>query len=113
MSLKRGLTYLLPLALVSALFLAACGSSPASTGPNVDFSGTITIWHNWQGSYLAAKQAIFDAYTKQHPKVKIELVHQDNVVDKTVTAVNAGSGPDIVAWVDDQLGKLAQRDRKS
>src|ERR1051326_4179815 len=109
MSLKRVLTYLLPLALISALFLTGCGSSGGGNpSANIDFSGTITIWHNWQGSYLAAKQAIFDAYTAKHPKVKIELVHQDNVVDKTVTAVNAGSGPDIIAWVDDSLGKLAQ-----
>ena len=108
MSFKRFLTYLLPLALISAFLLAACGSSgPSNSGPSINYSGTITIWHNWQGSYLAAKQAIFDAYTKMHPNVTIQLVHQDNVVDKTVTAVNAGSGPDIVAWVDDSLGKLA------
>lgn len=108
MFFKRGLKYLLPLALVSAFFLTACGSTTTTnTGPNIDFSGTIVIWHNWQGSYLAEKQAIFDAYTKLHPKVTIQLVHQDNVVDKTVAAVNAGSGPDIVAWADDSLGKLA------
>lgn len=108
MFLKRGLKYFLPLALIGAFFLAACGSTGGTNnGPNVDYSGTIVIWHNWQGSYLAEKQAIFDAYTKLHPKVTIQLVHQDNVVDKTVAAVNAGSGPDIVAWADDSLGKLA------
>jgi maltose-binding protein MalE len=62
----------------------------------------------WQGSYLAEKQAIFDAYHKLHPKVTITLVHQDNVVDKSIAAINAGSGPDIIAWADDSLGKLAQ-----
>jgi len=109
MALKRVLTYLLPLALIGALFLAGCGpSGGGSTSPNIDYSGTITIWHSWEGTYLAAKQAIFDAYMKMHPKVKIELVRQDNLIDKTITAVNAGSGPDIIAWVDDSLGKLAQ-----
>lgn len=108
MSPKRAITYLLPLALACTMFLAACGSGgTTNSGPNINFSGTITIWHNWQGNYLAAKQAIFDAYHKLHPNVTIQLVHQDNVVDKTVAAVNAGSGPDIVAWVDDSLGKLA------
>ncbi len=108
MSPKRMLKYLLPLAILSAMFLAACGSNTTNNaGPSIDYSGTIVIWHNWQGDYLAAKQAIFDAYMKQHPKVKIQLVHQDNVVDKTIAAVNAGSGPDILAWVDDSLGKLA------
>ena len=109
MSLKRLLTYLLPLALVGAFLLAACGSTPGgNTGTNVDHSGTIVIWHGWQGSYLAEKQAIFDAYMKKWPKVKITLVHQDNVVDKSIAALNANSGPDIIAWADDSLGKLAQ-----
>jgi arabinogalactan oligomer/maltooligosaccharide transport system substrate-binding protein len=109
MSPKRAITYLLPLALACTLFLAACGSGGSTnSGPNINFSGTITIWHGWQGSYLAAKQAIFDAYHKLHPNVTITLVHQDNVVDKSVAAINAGSGPDIIAWADDSLGKLAQ-----
>jgi arabinogalactan oligomer/maltooligosaccharide transport system substrate-binding protein len=106
---KRVLKFFLPLTLLSVLFLAACGTTtPANTGPNIDFSGSITIWHGWQGSYLAAKQAIFDAYTKMHPNVTINLVHQDNVVDKSIAAINAGSGPDVIAWVDDSLGKLAK-----
>ncbi len=106
---KRVLKYLLPLAALCMMVLAACGTTPpANTGPNIDFSGTITIWHGWDGSYLAAKQAIFDAYTKMHPKVTINLVRQDNLIDKAVAAVNAGAGPDIIAWVDDSLGKLAK-----
>ncbi len=109
MSLKRGLTYLLPLALIGALFLAACGSNTGgNNSTNINHSGTIVIWHGWQGSYLAEKQAIFDAYMKKYPNVKITLVHQDNVVDKSIAALNAGSGPDIIAWADDSLGKLAQ-----
>jgi arabinogalactan oligomer/maltooligosaccharide transport system substrate-binding protein len=108
MSLKRGLTYLLPLALISAFFLAACGSNTGgNTGTNINYSGTIVIWHGWQGSYLAEKQAIFDAYTKLHPNVHIQLVNQDKLIDKSIAAINAGSGPDIIAWADDSLGKLA------
>jgi arabinogalactan oligomer / maltooligosaccharide transport system substrate-binding protein len=109
MSLKRILTYLLPLALITAFLLAACGSNAGgNNGPTINYSGTIVIWHGWQGSYLAEKQAIFDAYHKLHPNVTITLVHQDNVVDKSIAALNAGSGPDIIAWADDSLGKLAQ-----
>jgi arabinogalactan oligomer/maltooligosaccharide transport system substrate-binding protein len=109
MFLKRGLTFFLPLALIGAIFLAGCGSSTGgNNGGTINYSGTITIWHGWQGSYLAEKQAIFDAYHKLHPKVTITLVHQDQVVDKSIAAINAGSGPDIIAWADDSLGKLAQ-----
>ncbi|MGZ3665189.1 MAG: extracellular solute-binding protein, partial [Ktedonobacterales bacterium] len=89
-----------------SFFVAACGTSSSTSA--TDFSGTVVIWHGWQGDYLKAKQDIFDSYTKLHPNVKIQLVHQDNVVDKSITAINAGSGPDMIAWVDDSLGKLAK-----
>jgi arabinogalactan oligomer/maltooligosaccharide transport system substrate-binding protein len=98
------------LALLTVVLLAACGSGPTSSNSsssNVDYSGTITIWHGWQGAYLQAKQHIFDAYMKLHPKVNIVLVHQDDVVAKSLTAIKAGNGPDIIAYTDDNLGKLA------
>jgi len=98
------------LALLAALLLSACGGG--STGGNsststVDYSGTITIWHSWQGAYLQVKQTIFNQYTKLHPKVKIVLVHQDQIASKATTAVKAGNGPDIIAFTDDNLGELA------
>jgi len=112
MSFQRILKLLVPLTLVSAMLLAACGggggngSGSGSGSGAIDFSGTITIWHGWQGSYLDAKKTIFQAYMQMHPKVTINLVHQDMVADKAITAVKNGTGPDIVAWVDDTLGKL-------
>ncbi len=106
MSFQRILKGLLPLAIASTLFLAACGTS-APTSPTITYSGTITIWDSWQGSYVQAKQDIFNAYMKLHPGVKIQIVHQDNLTDKSIAAINAGSGPDIIAYVDDNLGKLA------
>ena len=107
MSFKRALAYFFPLALLSAMLLAACGGTAAPPASGGNQPETITIWHNWQGDYLTAKQAIFDAYHKAHPNVTIKLVHQDQLVDKSVTAVKANNGPDIIAWVDDSLGKLA------
>ncbi|HEY7984907.1 MAG TPA: hypothetical protein VID73_12105, partial [Ktedonobacterales bacterium] len=94
------------LLMLATLALAACGggSSSGNGGGPINYSGTIVIWHNWQGDYLAEKQAIFNAYTALHPKVTIQLVHQDNAVDKTITSEQAGQGPDILAWVDDSLG---------
>ncbi len=104
MSLKNLLRGLIPLAMLLAMALTACGS----TAQQASLTGTIVIWHNWQGDYLRAKQVIFDSYMSSHPGVKIELVHQDNLIDKSIAAVNAGNGPDIIAWVDDSVGKLAK-----
>jgi arabinogalactan oligomer/maltooligosaccharide transport system substrate-binding protein len=91
------------------MVVAACGGSSNNTNTTtLNRSGTITIWHNWQGGYLDAKKAIFDAYMKQYPNVTINLVHKDDVATSVTTAVPAGQGPDIVAWVDDVLGKFVK-----
>lgn len=115
MFMKRIAASLLPLTLLLALLLSACGGGSGGTGTgqgsaqgdNIDYSGTLTIWHSWQGDYLKVKQDIFQAYMKAHPKVTIKLVQQNDTVGKSITAIRAGSGPDIIANVDDALGKLA------
>ncbi len=66
------------------------------------------IWHNWEGSYLDAKKAIFDAYSAKYPGVTIQLVHKPELQQAVTTAVPAGQGPDIIAWVDDVVGKFAK-----
>jgi arabinogalactan oligomer/maltooligosaccharide transport system substrate-binding protein len=88
-----------------AMLAAACGSSPTPTTTTLTRSGTITIWHGYEGTYLDAKKAIYDAYMKQYPNVTINLVHKPNLTDAVTAAAGAGQGPDIVAWVDDQIGK--------
>ena len=46
-----------------------------------------------------------EEFTKQYPNVTINLVHKPNLTDAVTAAAGAGQGPDIVAWVDDQIGK--------
>jgi arabinogalactan oligomer / maltooligosaccharide transport system substrate-binding protein len=93
----------------ATMLVAACGSSTNNNaGTTLTRSGTITIWHNWQGTYLDAKKAVFDAYMKAYPNVTINLVHKDDVATAVTTAVPAGQGPDIIAWVDDVLGKFVK-----
>jgi arabinogalactan oligomer/maltooligosaccharide transport system substrate-binding protein len=107
MLFKRVLKYLLPLTILSMMFLAACGSTSSSGSSSPNAPVTITIWHGWSGAYLAPKQAIFDAYHKLHPNVTIKLVQQtSNLIPKSITAIKAGNGPDIVAWADDSLGEM-------
>ncbi len=93
---------------MTTILIAACGGGGGGESNTLNRSGTITIWHNWEGSYLDAKKAIFDAYTKQYPNVTINLVHKPNLSDAVTTAVPAGQGPDIIAWVDDVIGKFVK-----
>src|SRR5258708_18426809 len=106
--MKRSYSILLLASMVLALFVAACGSSsPSSSSSSSNRPETVTIWHGWTGSYLAPKQAIFNAYMKLHPNVTIKLVDVTaNLMQKSITAVRANNGPDIIAWVDDSLGEL-------
>src|SRR5690606_8668942 len=68
--------------------------------------GAITIWHGWDGAYYNEIEAIFNEYEEQ-TGVDIELVRQDNLSDAMAVAVPAGEGPDILGWVQDQVGRNA------
>jgi arabinogalactan oligomer/maltooligosaccharide transport system substrate-binding protein len=93
-----------------SMALAACGGTTGTTQPSasINRTGTITIWHGWEGSYLDTKKAIFDAYMAKYPGVTIQLVHKPKLDQAVVAAVPAGQGPDIIAWVDDWVGKMAK-----
>src|SRR5438552_18020120 len=96
---------------MAAMVVAACGGSEnTNTTTTVNRSGTITVWHGYEGTYLDTKKAIYDQYTKLYPNVTINLVHKPNLTDAVTTAAGAGQGPDIVAWVDDQIGKWVKLD---
>lgn len=127
---------LFALLLISALVFAACGapgaapsqSAPAAQAPAASnavtetktTSGTtasgggaaagetkITIWHGWGGDYFTAIEKTFKDYEAAHPGVKIELSKPDNLSDAAKVAIPAGQGPDIYAWVNDQIGSQA------
>ncbi|HEX8981501.1 MAG TPA: extracellular solute-binding protein [Ktedonobacterales bacterium] len=102
---KRVLSVAATGAVVTSLLLTACGGSNGGTS-SVNYSGTLTVWHDWSGAYLTAKQAIVADYEKQHPNVKINLVNQNDDT-KTTTAVKNGNGPDIVQDPVDHVGTLA------
>jgi arabinogalactan oligomer/maltooligosaccharide transport system substrate-binding protein len=102
---KRALAAISTLAVAGSLLLTACGGG-STTGPSVSYSGTLTIWHDWSGAYLTAKQAIVQQYETLHPNVKINLVNQTDDT-KTEAAVKAGNGPDIVQDPVDHVGTLA------
>ncbi len=93
-----------------AMLLAACGSSTASnnSGTSVNYSGTITIWDDWTGAYLSAKQQIVNNFMQQYPNVKINLVTVSLDDNKLITTEKSGvNAPDIVAFPVDHIGTLA------
>lgn len=101
---KRVLGVVTTMAVGGSLILTACGGG--SSTPSVTFSGDLTVWHDWTGAYLTAKQAIVNQYEQLHPNVHIHLVNQSDDT-KTTTAVKAGAGPDIVQDPVDHVGSLA------
>lgn len=85
---KRVLSVVATGAVTASLLLAACGTSGGTSSQTVNYSGTLTIWHDWTGAYLTAKQKIVNEYEAAHPGVKITLVNQN---DDTKT-ISSGQG---------------------
>lgn len=79
-------------------------TEPEATAEQV----TITLWHGWQGDIYDNYKAVFDRYQQANPGVKIELSFVPDLSDKIVTVVPAGEGPDIVAFANDWIGRLAE-----
>lgn len=65
---------------------------------------TITIWHNWEGAYYNAIEAIFNEYGAAN-NAEIELLRVEDMHEALLAAVPDDQGPDIVAWTNDQIGK--------
>ncbi|EFO80758.1 extracellular solute-binding protein family 1 [Oscillochloris trichoides DG-6] len=84
---------------------ATAPATDATTAPAGEVK--ITIWHQWDGKYVDAIQAAFDAYEASHPGVTIDLSKPDDVNNALLVAVPAGEGPDIIGWANDQIGQSA------
>lgn len=116
---------------ILALLLAACGPAATPTAEPQPTAGqqataapqattapepttapqaepvTITLWHQWDGTYLDAIKAAFDEYTRQHPNVTIDISKPEDVGNALKVAIPAGEGPDIIGWANDQIGQSA------
>ena len=89
---------------------ADASAATAEPTPEVAALGSgstkIVLWHQWGGDYFDEIQKIFADYATKN-NVSIELVKQADISNKVSVAVPSGQGPDIIAWVDDQIGKNA------
>ena len=88
---------------------AAAGATVEPT-PEVAALGTgstkIVVWHSWGGEYFKETQRLLGEYATKN-NITIELVRQADLNNKVSVAVPSGQGPDIIAWVNDQIGKNA------
>jgi len=81
--------------------------APTATPVATPAPVTITIWHQWDGTYLDAITAVFKDYMTQHPNVTITLSKPSDVTSALKVAIPAGQGPDIIGWTNDQIGTNA------
>ena len=100
--MSKKLWTLLSILLIGSMLLVACAPKEEEQGPV-----TITIWHQWDGKYLEAIQAAFDAYNAANPNVTIVLEKPEDVSAALQVAIPAGEGPDIIGWANDQIGAQA------
>jgi multiple sugar transport system substrate-binding protein len=90
--MKRRMLGLALAAVLAVAGLPACGGG-AGTGGGT----TIAIWHGFTGAELRAFNHLLAEYQHQHPGVTVSplFVNNDNTLQKVLTAVRAGSPPDI------------------
>jgi arabinogalactan oligomer/maltooligosaccharide transport system substrate-binding protein len=89
---------------------ADASAATAEPTPAVSSLGTgstkIVLWHKWRPEYLKSVQKLFGDYATKN-NITIEMVEQADLQNKIGVAVPSGQGPDIIAWVDDIIGKNA------
>ncbi len=120
--MSKKMFHLISLLLIAAFVLAACQpaatatpaaatkapaatSAPAAT--TAPKATKITIWYQWDDTYLPAIKEAFKAYETSHPGVTIELSKPEKVTEALAVAIPAGQGPDIIAWANDAIGEQA------
>ncbi len=64
---------------------------------------TVTLWHRWEGEYFQPINSIFTEYQAACPNITLNLIAQENLNDAVAEA--GTEGPDIIAWVNDQIGR--------
>lgn len=119
MSRNSVFTKVLPaLVVLLSLLLSACTPSlqerdaplapeGAEDAASADASQTITVWHGWDGIYLEAYAALAQDYSLAHDDVAITLAKVDELSDALAVSIPAKEGPDIMQWVQDQIGRNA------
>jgi multiple sugar transport system substrate-binding protein len=93
----RILRWLAPVALAASIVIPI---TPGHAGHASDSTITITLWdHDTFSGLTGPLDKMMLVYEKTHPNIQLKLVH-NQTLDKTLTAMASGNGPDIV-WLWD------------
>ena len=89
--------------------LEAMNSAQAAIKECVDANNPhmITIWHQWDDTFLPEYQNIVDEYNIAHPDMTIQLVKKEDMSYALSTSIPVGLGPDIVANANYPIGEWA------
>lgn len=120
---KRALSMMLPAVLSLGIILSGCGSDDASSSNNAaapgaagdKVAGEITVWgHPYVGDDKKEQLKAFwnetiAAFKQKYPDVKVnyEEIPWKNREQKILTALAAGSGPDVFYQLPDQIPQFA------
>lgn len=133
---RHAFTKFLPLAMILALILAACGggeigaeesesaepepaeseaAQPSADGEAAFPEGDITVelWTKEGDPQIEYVQALADAYAEEHPNVTIEVVNKDVELlreDLINTALSPDAAPELVWTVADHVGPFTAAD---
>lgn len=88
-------------AITRTIFLPSVGRHPVVS----QFS--LTLWHRWSDAYEQEYQNVLDEFSAAHPRLDVELMYVENMAGALAVAIPAGEGPDLIAWVNDQIGTSA------
>lgn len=91
----------LPLAVLAAGTLAACGSSPAEDVDTENISGSITYWASNQGDSVTEDEQVLsetiERFTEETGvEVELEVIPWNDLQNRILTAVSSGDGPDVL-----------------
>lgn len=91
---------------------AAAPDAEASAEPTAVVLGAsggqrLVVWNNWAGGYASNISGLLGEWASQN-NVQLELLNVPDLGTKVNVAVPAGEGPDIIAFVNDQIGKNAE-----
>lgn len=86
---------------------ASASAEPTAVSVGASGGQPVTVWHNWGGGYADAITELLGQWASDN-NIALQLLQVPDIGTKVNVAVPAGQGPDIIAWVNDQIGKNAE-----